>query len=58
MELGLLDGREDDQHNGIDFVKISKIFAMLEAFFFGMTSFYRVYVYLRWRNAGNKPHEC
>ena len=33
MKLTLLDGREDDELTGIDFVEISKIFAKQNAFY-------------------------
>ena len=43
MEFDLLDGGEDDENNGIDFVEISKIFGMQDADFFRLNSFDMVY---------------
>ena len=35
MELGLLDGREDGDHNGLDFLEISEISGMQDSCYFG-----------------------
>ena len=39
MEFGLLDGREDGEYNSVDFMEISKIFVMQDAFSFGTEPF-------------------
>ncbi len=44
MERGSLDGVKDDKYNCIDFVVISKIYAMQDTTFFRMVSFYRIYL--------------
>ena len=42
MEFDLLDGGEEDEHNDLIFVEISKISMMEEKFIFGAESFNRV----------------
>ena len=42
MKVGLLCGGEDMEHISIDFVEISKIVAVQDAFFFEMASFDRL----------------
>ena len=42
MEFGSLDGGEDGEHNGVDFVEISKMSAMQDAFFIETEPFDRV----------------
>ncbi len=39
MEFGSLDGGEDSEYNGAGFMGISTIFAMHDAFFFGILLF-------------------
>ena len=41
MGLASIDGREVAEQNKVDAVNISKLFAKLESFFFGTTSFDR-----------------
>ena len=43
MESSSLDGGDDGEHNGVDFVEISTIFATQGAFFFGTELFNRIY---------------
>ncbi len=43
MKYGSRDGKEGGQYIGIDIVAISKIFAMLDAFFFGTSLLNGVY---------------
>ena len=42
MKLELHDGEENVEHNGVGFMKISEIFAIEDAFFFGTKPFDRV----------------
>ena len=41
MKFSLLSGGDDGGYNGVGFVKISEIFVMQDAFFFGTRSFDR-----------------
>ena len=43
MKFSSLDGSENDEHNDIGFTKISKIFAMRDAFLPGTDPFDRVF---------------
>ena len=45
MEFGLLDGGEDDEHNGDSFVEVSKIFTVQYAVSFGTLSSDKSYLY-------------
>ena len=44
MEFGSLDGREDGEYNGINFVVIREIFAMQDAFCFEAGPFGGLYL--------------
>ena len=47
MEFGLRAGGDDGEHNAMDFVEISEIFAKHDAHFFGIAPFDKVY-YAGW----------
>ncbi len=53
MEFSLLDGGEDDEYNGIDFVEISKICATQDAYFGGTGPFDTV-----WRRIVKQTLNC